>query len=90
MRRMETIIQLCDAHIATNNFEIGTDLENNTYFDVLTDMAPGYNDTMWYCKWRNVDGPCHAYFRTMITEEGALQFRKKKKHAQFYKVYRSR
>lgn len=67
---METVIQLCDTHIATNNFEIGTDVVDSKYFDVLTDMAPGYNDTMWFCKWRNADGPCHDYFKTILTDEG--------------------
>lgn len=67
---MEAIIQLCDTHIATGNFKIGSNFDNTTFFDVLTDMAPGYNDTMWYCKWRNSDGPCHDYFQTILTDEG--------------------
>lgn len=70
MRRMETIIQLCDTHIATSNFKIGSSYENSSFFDVLTEMAPGYNDTMWFCKWRNVNGPCFDYFQTILTDEG--------------------
>lgn len=67
------MIQLCDAHIGgPENFPdgIGTDIVDATIFDDLLEMAPGYNDTMWYCKWRNGFYACHDFFRTIITDEG--------------------
>lgn len=67
---MEAVIQLCDAHIATENFKIGTDHANGTLFDIIQDIAPTYNDTMFFCKWRNDVNFCQAFFRTILTEEG--------------------
>lgn len=67
---MEAVIQLCDAHIATDNFQIGTDHSNGTLFDIIQDIAPTYNDTMFFCKWRNEVNFCQAFFRTTLTEEG--------------------
>lgn len=67
---MEAVIQLCDAHIATDNFEIGTEHTNGTLFDIIQDIAPTYNDTMFFCKWRNEVNFCNAFFQTILTEEG--------------------
>lgn len=67
--RMEAVIQLCDAH-TVDNFKIGTAHTNGTLFDIIKDIAPTYNDTMFYCKWRNEDNFCDAFFRPILTEEG--------------------
>lgn len=70
LKRMETVLQLCDAHIAVDNFNIGTNFTNSEFFNVLNEIAPTYNDTMFFCKWRNEANFCNEYFRTTITEEG--------------------
>lgn len=67
---MEAIIQLCDAHIATDNFEIGTEHTNKTLFNIIRDVAPSFNDTMFFCKWRNDYPPCRDLFSPVLTEEG--------------------
>lgn len=68
--RMEAVIQLCDAHIATDNFDIGKNHTNRTIFDVIQDVAPSFNDTMFFCKWRNDYPRCSDIFRPVLTEEG--------------------
>lgn len=67
---MEAVIQLCDAHIATDNFDIGTDYTNSTLFDAIQDVAPTFNDTMFFCKWRNDYPACRDLFSPVWTEEG--------------------
>lgn len=67
---MEVVLQLCDAHIAVDNFQIGTNFTNSEFFDILKELAPTYNDTMMFCKWRNEVNFCDALFRTTLTEEG--------------------
>lgn len=70
LRRMESVLQLCDSHIAVDNMNIGTNFTNGEFFDVLKEVAPGYNDTMFFCKWRNEPNFCDAFFQTTLTEEG--------------------
>lgn len=67
---MEAVLQLCDAHIAVDNFNIGNNFTNSEFFDVIKEVAPTYNDTMFFCKWRNEVNFCDAFFRTTMTEEG--------------------
>lgn len=33
-------------------------------------MAPTFNDTMFFCKFRNVEQPCNKLFTEIMTEEG--------------------
>lgn len=66
------MIQLCDTHIAgIDNFPNGTGpvKEDNTFYEHITEMAPPYNKTMWFCKWRNAFSFCEE-FQTMLTDEG--------------------
>lgn len=70
LRRMESVLQLCDSHVAVDNMNIGTDFVGREFFDILNDISPGYNDTMFFCKWRNEPDYCDTLFHKTLTEEG--------------------
>lgn len=66
---MKAVIQLCDAHLV-ENFELGQKYATSSIFDIIKEVAPGFNDTMFFCKWRNENNFCTAFFMPILTEEG--------------------
>ena len=66
---MQSVIHLCDAHLV-ENFELGQNITTNAIYDVIKEIAPGFNDTMFFCKWRNENNYCTAFFLPILTEEG--------------------
>lgn len=65
---MMAVLQVCDSHLsdAMKLEEQYTD----DIIDKLREMAPTFNDTMFFCKFRNEFQPCHALFKEVMTEEG--------------------
>lgn len=70
LQRMEALLQLCDPEVAKLLNHIGTDFTNSGFFDVISQIAPEFHNTMFSCNWRNDDPYCFKNFRTTITEEG--------------------
>lgn len=66
---MEAIVQICDAHL-TDGFKLGENITDESIFDIIQDIAPSFNDTMFFCKWRNENNFCTAFFQPILTEEG--------------------
>ena len=66
---MQSIVHLCDARLV-ENFELGQNITTNAIYDVIKEIAPGFNDTMFFCKWRNENNYCTAFFLPILTEEG--------------------
>lgn len=69
LKRMEAVAQICDAHL-TGDFKLGDNFTDESIFDIIQDVAPSFNDTMFYCKWRNENNFCQAFFQPILTEEG--------------------
>lgn len=68
---MESICQLCDAHMCSpSNFQIGGNKTDGRIYDILKDIAPTFNDAMFFCKWRNDFLNCTELFKPTLTEEG--------------------
>lgn len=65
---MEAVCQICDAHL-TDGFEVGENFTDHTIFDVIEEVAPTFDETMFFCKWRNVVSFC-PFFKPILTEEG--------------------
>lgn len=66
---MRAVTQLCDAHLV-DNFDLGQNFTGDEIFKTIRDVAPGFNDTMFFCKWRNENNYCTAFFQPILTEEG--------------------
>lgn len=66
---MEAVTQICDAHLV-DNFKLGTNFTDASIFDIIQEVAPTFNDTMFFCKWRNENNFCTAFFNPILTEEG--------------------
>lgn len=66
---MEAVAQICDAHL-TDSFELGKNFTDYSIFDIIQDVAPTFNDTMFFCKWRNENNYCTKFFQPILTEEG--------------------
>lgn len=69
MERMEAISQVCDAHLTSGFLNFGTNFTDQTIYKILEEVAPTYNETMFFCKWRNTPSLCD-YFHPILTEEG--------------------
>lgn len=62
------MLQVCDPHLSAQ-----MKLEEEYTTDIigkLRAMAPTFNETMFFCKFRNEFQPCHELFREVMTEEG--------------------
>lgn len=66
---MKAVTQLCDAHLV-ENFELNQKFATSSIYDTIKEVAPGFNDTMFFCKWRNENNFCTAFFMPILTEEG--------------------
>lgn len=67
--RTKAVIQLCDAHLS-ENFLTGQNYTSNDIYETIQDVAPNFNDTMFFCKWRNDYISCENHFQPVLTEEG--------------------
>ncbi|XP_031638214.1 pickpocket protein 28-like [Contarinia nasturtii] len=67
--RSKAVFQLCEAHLA-ENFVLGQNFSTNEIYETIKDVAPNFNDTMFYCKWRNNFISCENSFQPVLTEEG--------------------
>ncbi|XP_031637927.1 pickpocket protein 28-like [Contarinia nasturtii] len=67
--RTKAVIQLCEAHLA-ENFLLGQNFTTSEIYEIIKDVAPDFNDTMFYCKWRNDFIPCETNFQPILTGEG--------------------
>lgn len=66
--RMEAVSQICDAHL-TDGFQLGENFTDHTIFDLIEEVAPTFEETMFFCKWRNDVSFC-PFFKPILTEEG--------------------
>lgn len=66
---MQAVTQLCDAHLI-DNFDLNQNFTDDIIFSTIKDVAPTFNDTMFFCKWRNENNFCTAFFQPILTEEG--------------------
>lgn len=66
---MQSVIHLCNAQLI-EYLEFGQNITTNEIYDIVRDLAPSLNDTMYYCKWRNEFNDCNAIFLPILTEEG--------------------
>lgn len=67
--RLEALVHICDAHL-TEGWNIGENNTDESLFSTIQEMAPGFNDTMFFCKWRNENNYCTEFFQPILTEEG--------------------
>lgn len=67
--RMEALIQLCDTDLA-DHLSFHTHFTDNSFFDIIQDIAPALEETMLSCDWRNENNWCSAYFQPILTDNG--------------------
>lgn len=67
--RLEALVHICDAHL-TEGWHLGENTTDETLFSTIEEIAPGFNDTMFFCKWRNENNYCTEFFQPILTEEG--------------------
>lgn len=65
---MMAMLQVCDAHLS-DPFNLSEEY-STTIIKTLREMAPTFNNTMFFCKFRNVFQPCSDLFKEVMTEEG--------------------
>lgn len=70
MQRMDAILHLCSTHIVFDEFHLKTNYNSSGLIDILEEIAPSLNDTMFDCGWKNENKECFDLFKTTLTEEG--------------------
>lgn len=67
IERMDALIHICNAPLG-DNFELGTNVTDESIFRIIRDVAPSLLDTMDLCKWRNENHHCFQFFRPILTD----------------------
>lgn len=67
---MQTIAQICDAHLFSNVSGFGGNVTDKDCVDYLREMAPSFEEMLFFCKWRNTFDTCEDLFTEVVTEEG--------------------
>lgn len=66
---MKALLHICHGHIV-ERFDIGTNYSNSEIYDTLKEVAPNFEDTVHFCKWRDNLNDCSKLYQRIITEEG--------------------
>lgn len=66
---MEVVAQTCDTHLLINQ-SVGHNFMDSECVQTLFDVAPRFNETLFFCKYRNFTDTCDKLFAPTITEEG--------------------
>lgn len=69
MEKSEAIFQICDAKLTTYLENFGTNFTDSRIYKIIQEVALNFNETMFYCLWRNTPSYCN-YFEPILTEEG--------------------
>lgn len=65
---MMAVLQVCDSHLS-DAMQLEEEYTSDI-IDKLREMAPTFNETMFFCKFRNALQPCQELFKEVMTEEG--------------------
>lgn len=67
--KLDAIGQICDAHLLAD-YPVGNKTVNRNLIEILRDVAPQFNETLFHCKYRNFTDTCDKLFHEIVTEEG--------------------
>ena len=67
--RMEDIAHICDSHL-TDGFELGNDTTKPDIYNKLREIAPSFDEVLFFCRWRNEPTQCRKFFSEMWTSDG--------------------
>lgn len=66
---MEVLVHICSFDPPIYDY-LGNKFINESFYELMQDMAPTCNDTLVRCKWKGVEHPCTNLFKPMINGQG--------------------
>lgn len=69
MTRMEALIHICQYDFV-DFFNFTDKFTDESIFDVIEEIAPKFNDSMFDCQWQYEVDECSEFFAPILTPEG--------------------
>lgn len=66
---MEALLHICQFREPNLGYFRGK-FTNESIYDIIRDVAPAYEKTLFDCQWQNDFAPCSSLFTPIFTDEG--------------------